>query len=82
MIKFKTLDALQWTGCATGASGALLLALNNEHSGWGFVLFLLSNGLWAAYGIQTRAMGLITTQLVFTATSLLGTYRWLLATHQ
>lgn len=74
-----TLDALQWAGCATGVTGALLLALNTKHSGWGFVLFLISNGFWTAFGIQTNAPGLITTQVIFTATSLLGIYRWLVA---
>lgn len=74
---FTILDALQWAGCATGVAGALLLALNTKHAGWGFVLFLISNGFWTAFGIQTNAPGLITTQIIFTATSLLGIYRWL-----
>ena len=77
MIEFTTLDALQWAGCATGVAGALLLALNNKRSGWGFVLFLISNGFWTVYGLQTHAAALITTQVFFTATSLLGIYRWL-----
>ena len=77
MIEFTTLDALQWAGCATGVAGALLLALNTKHSGWGFVLFLISNSFWTAYGIQTGAPGLVATQVIFTATSLLGIYRWL-----
>lgn len=77
-----TLDALQWAGCATGVAGALLLALNTKYSGWGFVLFLISNGFWTAFGIQTNAPGLITTQVIFTATSVLGIYRWLVASRQ
>jgi len=52
MIEFTTLDALQWSGCATGEAGALLLALNNKFSGWGGVLFLISNGFLMAFGIQ------------------------------
>ena len=74
-----TLDVLQWSGCATGVAGALLLALNNKFSGWGFVLFLMSNGFWMAFGIQTGAPGLVATQVMFTATSVLGIYRWLVA---
>lgn len=50
MIEIATLDALQWAGCATGVAGASLLALNTKHSGWGFVLFLISNGFWTALG--------------------------------
>ena len=82
MIEFTTIDALQWAGCATGVAGAALLALNTKHSGWGFVLFLISNGFWTAFGIQTNAPGLITTQVVFTATSLLGIYRGLVVARQ
>lgn len=73
-----TTDILQWAGCATGVTGALLLALNTKHSGWGFVLFLVSNALWAAFGILTNAPGLVATQAIFTVTSLLGICRWLI----
>ena len=82
MIEMTTLDALQWAGCATGVAGALLLALNTKHSGWGFVLFLISNGFWLSYGVEIKAHGLVTTQVVFTLTSLIGIYRWLLAARQ
>jgi nicotinamide riboside transporter PnuC len=72
-----SVDALQWLGCVTGAAGSLLLALNTRYSGWGFVLFLVSNGFWVVFGLETHAPGLITNQIFFTATSLLGIYRWL-----
>lgn len=71
-------DILQWFGCVTGITGSLFLALNNKHSGWGFVLFLLSNMFWMAFGISTNAPGLITTQVFFTITSSLGVYKWLI----
>ena len=70
-------DTLQWLGCITGVAGSLLLALNTRQSGWGFVLFLVSNGFWAAYGFQTGAFGLLAMQGVFTITSLIGIQRWL-----
>lgn len=79
MFELITLDVLQWAGCLTGVLGAFLLALNTKHSGWGFVLFLISNGFWIMYGIEINALGLITTQVVFTMTSLLGIYKWLVA---
>ena len=79
---FTAIDALQWAGCATGAAGSLLLALNTKHSGWGFVLFLIFNGFWTAFGIQTHAVGLVTTQVIFKATSVLGIYRWLVVARQ
>lgn len=70
---------LQWIGCAFGVFGALLLALNNRLSGWGFVSFLASNVCWIGFGVMTDAPGLIFMQVAFTATSLLGIYRWMLA---
>ncbi|MDD4929125.1 MAG: nicotinamide mononucleotide transporter [Gallionella sp.] len=74
-----TPDTLQWLGCGTGALGSLLLALNTRHSGWGFVFFLISNGFWTAYGLAIHAPGLIVMQIIFTTTSLIGIYRWLLS---
>lgn len=61
-----------WAGSITGLAGAGLLALHNAISGWGFVLFLLSNGFWLLYGYQTRARGLILMQVGFTITSSVG----------
>ncbi len=71
-------NALEWAGCATGLLGAWLLALNNRLSGWGFAAFLVSNVLWIAFGVATGAAGLVVMQVGFTATSLLGMYRWLI----
>ena len=72
-------DALQWAGCVTGVLGAALLALNTKNSGWGFVLFLISNSFWIAFGMQTNAPGLITTQVIFSLTSVFGIYRWFIS---
>lgn len=74
------LDLLQWSGCIVGCGGAFLIALNIRISGWGFVLFLLANMIWIVYGIKTGAMGLVMNQIFFTATSLIGIYRWLFYT--
>lgn len=68
---------LEWSGCIFGLIGAGLLAMNNRFSGWGFVAFLLSNALWIAYGLVMSSPGLVVMQVGFTATSLLGIYRWL-----
>ncbi len=67
---------LEWLGCMTGLLGATLLALNNRYSGYGFMAFLASNVCWMGYGIAMESWGLVTMQLGFTATSLLGLYRW------
>jgi hypothetical protein len=73
-----TPDTLQWLGCATGASGALLVASKVKYSGYGFILFLTSNMFWTAYGLAINAPGLIVMQGIFTITSLIGIYRWLI----
>ena len=72
------LTALEWLGCIFGVLGALMLALNNRASGWGWVAFLGSNAFWLAFGLVTDTRGLVAMQLVFSATSMIGIYRWLL----
>ena len=69
---------LEWIGCGLGAAGAVVLAMNARWSGYGFVFFLLSNGAWMAYGCLTGAYGLVTMQIVFSATSVLGIWQWLI----
>lgn len=74
------LEVIEWAGCITGLCGALLLALNNRYSGWGFVLFLVSNLGWVAFGLMTHATGMVVMQIGFTVTSLMGIWRWRLIT--
>ena len=69
-------EILQWLGCATGAAGSLVLATKTKYSGWGFVLFLLSNVFWLSYAFLTNVPGLYTQQTIFFLTSVLGIYRW------
>jgi len=72
------MDSLEWSGAITGMAGAALLATNTEISGLGFVLFLASNACWIAFGLRQRHWGLVSMQAGFTATSLLGIWRWLI----
>lgn len=67
---------VEWTGAVLGLAGALLLALKLDISGYGFIAFLLSNVCWLYFGVCNRAWGLVTMQLGFTATSLVGLYNW------
>jgi hypothetical protein len=70
---------LQWAGCATGVLGSALLAMNSHRvSGWGFVAYLISNVFWIAYALYAGAPGLLTQQAIFTATSVIGVWRWLI----
>lgn len=67
----------QWGGCLFGVAGSFLLATNSRYSGYGFVAFLVSNAHWIVYGTLTGSTALVLMQVAFTATSLLGIYRWL-----
>ena len=67
---------IEWTGCAFGLLGALLLAINCRFSRWGWVAFLLSNVAWIAYSVLIGAQGLLLQQMGFTITSLIGLRQW------
>lgn len=69
---------MQWAGCVTGIAGTLLLAMRNRYSGYGFVVYLISNACWFAFGIATGAPGLAVQYAAFTVTALFGVWRWLL----
>jgi hypothetical protein len=73
------LTALKWIGTAAGITGAILLSLNIEVSGWGFVAFLINTTFWMAAGLILRDRSLWSMNLVFTVTNLVGIYRWLIA---
>lgn len=70
---------LQWMGCATALGGSLLLALNCRVSGWGFVLFLISNAFWLAFGFVVNAPGVVVMNLGFAVTSCMGIWKWLIS---
>ncbi len=69
--------AVEWVGAITGLSGAVLLSLNIEHSGYGFIFFLISNVAWIIFSIRNRTYSLLAQQVGFTATSIIGVLRWL-----
>ncbi|CAB5514258.1 hypothetical protein LMG26857_03316 [Achromobacter anxifer] len=69
--------AIEWAGCVTGLFGSYLVAANVSVSGFGFVAFLASNMLFLAYGIKTKAWGIVTMQMGYTGSSVMGIMRWL-----
>ena len=79
MIDLPTL--MQWTGCALGVAGSFVLALNDRHSGWGFVAYLGSSAAWLSYGLSTGVHALVLQHVVFTAISAVGVWRWLVRPH-
>lgn len=72
------LTVVGWLGSISGLVGSALLAVNTPFSGYGFLAFLFSNACWFTHGIVTRTWPLVAMQLGFTATSLVGVYRWLM----
>ena len=73
------IETLEWAGCITGLCGAGLVALKTRYSGWGFVLYLASNGAWIAFGLLSHAYGVVVMQVGFTVTSVIGVWNWLIA---
>lgn len=67
----------EWAGSITGLVGAGVLAMNEPYSGWGFVIFLVSNAFLFSYARITKAKGLFILQIGFTVTSVMGILNWL-----
>lgn len=68
---------LEWLGSITGLFGAFLVATHTSFYGYGFLAFFLSNIFWLSFARKQGLSGLLMMQLGFTATSLLGLFRWL-----
>ena len=68
------LRALEWMGCALGLAGAYLLACAVDISRYGWVAFFLANLAVIAFARGIRAWGLLTQQVGFMGSSLLGLY--------
>lgn len=67
------IDFLQWPALVLSIVGAWLVGGRRSNQRLaGFVLFLISNALWSAWGIGSDAWGLVITQAFFTWTSLRG----------
>ena len=65
-------------GAVLGSLGALLLATRGRWSGFGFVAFLASNVAWLTFSRNAGHWFFFAQQVVFTLTSLIGIWRWLL----
>lgn len=70
--------AIEWLGAIGGLVGSALLASNSDFSGYGFIAFLVSNACWLWFGLRTRTWGMVTMQIGFSITSILGISNWLL----
>ncbi|MDR6231575.1 hypothetical protein QE444_003932 [Pseudomonas sp. SORGH_AS199] len=72
----EALDLLQWPAMAITLLAAWLVASQRQgRRNLGFWVFLLSNGLWIAWGLQADAYALIVLQLGLAAMNLRGVRR-------
>ena len=67
------LDLLQWPAMAVTVLASWLVASKSERKReWGFWLFLLSNGLWIAWGWHDKAWALMILQVALAALNIRG----------
>lgn len=71
-------QVIEWAAALFGVWGTVLLALKGPRAGWGFVAYLASNAGWIAFAWHGGHWGLLSQQIVFVASSLLGIWVWLL----
>lgn len=70
------LDWVQWPAMLATVVGAWLVASQSRRKrNWGFWIFLLSNLLWAAWGIHAHAYALILLQVCLAALNIRGTVK-------
>lgn len=76
------MTAQHWLELASGAFGivgALLLATKSRLAGWAWVLWLASNVGWISFGVVNGMWALALQHVVFSITSAIGVYTWLVA---
>lgn len=67
------LSYLDWPAMITALAGSWLVGSQTVTSRWrGFALYLVSNGLWAVWGVYNHAWALLIMQVFFTVTSIRG----------
>lgn len=69
------IDALEWTGSLLGLFGAYLLATHSQFSRYGWYFFLSANVAMILFAYSIDRYGLLTQQIGFLGTSLLGLKR-------
>ena len=67
------MDLLQWPAFATSVAAAWLVGSTREQRRfWGFCVFLVSNGLWVAWGWPQHAWALVALQFCLAAMNIRG----------
>lgn len=70
------LSLIQWPAFAASVIAAWLVASNSKgRRNIGFWIFLVSNVLWVAWGLHTRAWALIALQVCLAALNIRGLFK-------
>ena len=70
------LDWIQWPAFASSVAAAYLVASNSRaRRNAGFWIFLLSNVLWVAWGIESGAWALIALQVCLAVLNIRGLFK-------
>lgn len=78
MSESKAEKVVGWIGAGCGITGALLLAMNFQYSGFGYIFFLVSSVVLSVWSYKTGAKHNLMMQLCFVVLNSLGTYNWLI----
>lgn len=78
MLK-KNMSALEFIGAGSGIFGALVIASNTAYSPYGWIAFLISSVSLAFFAVHCRTWGLLSLQVCFCATNLIGLWQWLIS---
>jgi len=69
---------IKWLGSITGIIGALMLALNNQYSMYGYIFFIISSLALTFEFYRDKVNSMLLQQFIFLAINSLGAYKWLL----
>lgn len=65
-------------GSITGIIGALMLAMNNEYSGYGYIFFIISAITLTFAFYRDKITSMLLQQLIFLTINIYGGFQWLL----
>ncbi len=69
---------IKWFGSITGIIGALMLALNNDYSMYGYIFFLLSSIALTFEFYRDKLNSMVLQQSIFLIINSIGAYQWLI----
>lgn len=75
----RKISLLEMIGAGSGILGALTIASNTSFSPYGWIAFLVSSVTLTFFAIHCKTWGLLSLQLCFCITNLIGVWQWLIA---